>query len=313
MSPPSERTTAYHLSLAANSCSMGGEHDAPRRLDRREAVLAELHSVLRGVFPGRGHRAEVAIAARKVEVAERFSQPLLETSDDTRYRAVYAGVLAARDDSSAAVEAERAVVVVKLADAAARAYADHAAASSSASATGRNALSAGVGNWKLRDTPRSRSLLDRARRNAERVSRAGQYRRHDASTDSPQRRARSRRKVVVLGTGFAEWRWSSPYGVAMPRVTLVDRNNHHLFQPFLFQVATSISNLRRLPRPSARCLAGCPTSGWRCGRRSASDTARRVVVMKEGEDLARAPRSSQRERRRVISVERLNRRDTPWG
>ena len=50
----------------------------------------------------------------------------------------------------------------------------------------------------------------------------------------------SRPKVVVIGGGFA--------GIAVVRelrdsdaeVTLVDRNNHHLFQPFLFQVATSI-------------------------------------------------------------------------
>lgn len=53
-------------------------------------------------------------------------------------------------------------------------------------------------------------------------------------------RAKARRRIVVIGGGFA--------GVAVVRelresdaeVTLVDRNNHHLFQPFLFQVATSI-------------------------------------------------------------------------
>lgn len=47
-----------------------------------------------------------------------------------------------------------------------------------------------------------------------------------------------RPKIVVIGAGFA--------GMAVVRalrdsdadITLVDRNNHHLFQPFLFQVAT---------------------------------------------------------------------------
>ena len=54
----------------------------------------------------------------------------------------------------------------------------------------------------------------------------------------------SRRKVVVIGAGFV--------GTAVVRalrdkdaeVTLVDRNNHHLFQPFLFQVTTSILERR---------------------------------------------------------------------
>ena len=59
------------------------------------------------------------------------------------------------------------------------------------------------------------------------------------SADTHTRRTgRSRPKVVVIGGGFA--------GIAVVRelrdseadVTIVDRNNHHLFQPFLFQVAT---------------------------------------------------------------------------
>ena len=39
-------------------------------LDRAEAILAQLHSVLPQHVPGRGHRAEVAIARGQLEVAE---------------------------------------------------------------------------------------------------------------------------------------------------------------------------------------------------------------------------------------------------
>ena len=59
----------------------------------------------------------------------------------------------------------------------------------------------------------------------------------------------ARPKVVVIGGGFA--------GIAVVRelrgsdaeVTLVDRNNHHLFQPFLFQVATSILEPAEIATP----------------------------------------------------------------
>ena len=98
-------------------------------LDRAEAILAELHSVLPQHVPGRGHRAEVALARGQLEVAEALITPLLETSDDPEYRAVYAEILAARGDSRAAVEAERAAAdYERLLARRPEAYADHAAA-----------------------------------------------------------------------------------------------------------------------------------------------------------------------------------------
>lgn len=48
----------------------------------------------------------------------------------------------------------------------------------------------------------------------------------------------SRRKVVVIGAGFAGMAVVRALRDSDAEVTLVDRNNHHLFQPFLFQVAT---------------------------------------------------------------------------
>ena len=141
-------------------------------LDRAEAMLAELHSVLPQHVPGRGHRAEVAIARGQLEVAEALLTPLLETSDDPEYRAVYAEVLAARGDSRAAVEAERtAVDYERLLARRPEAYADHAAAFFiGVGNRPQRAVELALANWKLRDTPRSRRLLARARRNAEQVS-----------------------------------------------------------------------------------------------------------------------------------------------
>jgi NADH:quinone reductase (non-electrogenic) len=49
-----------------------------------------------------------------------------------------------------------------------------------------------------------------------------------------------RHKVVVVGGGFGGLH--AVHGLNGPgfEVTLVDRTNHHLFQPLLYQVATGI-------------------------------------------------------------------------
>ncbi|HZY03680.1 MAG TPA: FAD-dependent oxidoreductase, partial [Anaeromyxobacteraceae bacterium] len=43
--------------------------------------------------------------------------------------------------------------------------------------------------------------------------------------------------VVVVGGGFAGLAATRRLARAPVRVTLVDRRNHHLFQPLLYQVA----------------------------------------------------------------------------
>lgn len=45
--------------------------------------------------------------------------------------------------------------------------------------------------------------------------------------------------VVVLGAGFAGLAFCKKFPPAKARITIVDRQNHHLFQPLLYQVATA--------------------------------------------------------------------------
>ena len=45
--------------------------------------------------------------------------------------------------------------------------------------------------------------------------------------------------VVIVGGGFAGLRTARDLGGASARVTVIDRENHHLFQPLLYQVATA--------------------------------------------------------------------------
>jgi tetratricopeptide (TPR) repeat protein len=134
-------------------------------LERAEEIFRELDAILPAHVPGRGHRAEVALARGQLDVAAALITPLLDTSDDPEYRGVYAEILAARGEREAAAsEAERAAAAYELLLARRpEAYADHAAAFFMGIGNrAQRAVDLATANWKLRDTPRSRSLLARA-------------------------------------------------------------------------------------------------------------------------------------------------------
>ena len=48
--------------------------------------------------------------------------------------------------------------------------------------------------------------------------------------------------VVIIGGGFAGITAARTLAKADVRITLIDRTNHHLFQPLLYQVATAVLN-----------------------------------------------------------------------
>ena len=57
-----------------------------------------------------------------------------------------------------------------------------------------------------------------------------------AQSENP---ANSNPHVVIVGAGFAGLAAAKALGGSAARVTLIDRRNHHLFQPLLYQVATA--------------------------------------------------------------------------
>lgn len=136
-------------------------------LDRAEAIFVELDAILPQHVPGCGHRAEVALARGQLKVAEALITPLLAIADDPEYLATHAEILAALGEAEAAAsEAQRAAAGYELLLARRpEAYADHAAAFfMGVGNRPQLALDLALANRKLRDTPRSRRLLDRARR-----------------------------------------------------------------------------------------------------------------------------------------------------
>ena len=52
-----------------------------------------------------------------------------------------------------------------------------------------------------------------------------------------------RKRVVIVGGGFAGLAAAHALRHADAEVFLIDRRNHHIFQPLLYQVATAVSSL----------------------------------------------------------------------
>lgn len=68
------------------------------------------------------------------------------------------------------------------------------------------------------------------------------------------------RRIVVIGAGFAGLEAAKILARAGFRLTIVDRRNHHLFQPLLYQVATAALTPADIATPIRRILGRYPMS-----------------------------------------------------
>ena len=64
--------------------------------------------------------------------------------------------------------------------------------------------------------------------------------------------------VVVLGAGFGGLTFCQTFDHPDTRITLVDRQNHHLFQPLLYQVATAGLSAPEIAQPIRSILSNRP-------------------------------------------------------
>jgi NADH dehydrogenase len=88
--------------------------------------------------------------------------------------------------------------------------------------------------------------------------------------------------VVVLGAGFAGFEVARGLGAAGLPVTLIDRQNHHLFQPLLYQVATAALSPADIAEPIRKMLRGYPSVEVRLDEAVAVDVPARRLSLASG-------------------------------
>ena len=88
--------------------------------------------------------------------------------------------------------------------------------------------------------------------------------------------------VVILGGGFAGLYAAKQLADAPVRVTVVDRRNHHLFQPMLYQVATAALNPSDIASPIRSVLRRQKNTEVLLAEASAVEVDRRRVRFTDG-------------------------------
>lgn len=91
--------------------------------------------------------------------------------------------------------------------------------------------------------------------------------------------------LVVIGGGFAGLWATRALAWAPVRITLVDRSNHHLFQPLLYQVATAGLSAPDIAAPLRHILRRQRNVGIRLGEVEAIDPQARSVTLADGKRL----------------------------
>src|SRR6478735_5896619 len=92
-------------------------------------------------------------------------------------------------------------------------------------------------------------------------------------------------RVVIVGAGFGGLEATHRLAGAPVSITLLDRRNHHLFQPLLYQVATASLATSEIAWPIRYLLRGRPEVTTLFANVSGVDTDQKRVLLDEGDAL----------------------------
>jgi NADH dehydrogenase len=108
----------------------------------------------------------------------------------------------------------------------------------------------------------------------------------DSSTDISVTKNGSRPRVMVIGGGFAGLHAARGLAKLPVDVTLVDRRNHHIFQPLLYQVAIGVLSPANVAQPIRGILRKLANVEVLMDEAIGFDLPRRQVQMKSGAAMA---------------------------
>ncbi len=88
--------------------------------------------------------------------------------------------------------------------------------------------------------------------------------------------------VVIIGAGFGGLAAARALRRAPVRITIVDRSNHHLFQPLLYQVATAALSPADIAAPIRRVFRGQANVAVMLADATAVEVAARRIILTDG-------------------------------
>ena len=121
-------------------------------------------------------------------------------------------------------------------------------------------------------------MLERLQRIVRGASAAGNGAASSASGDRPH--------VVIVGAGFAGLHAARELAGEPVRVTLIDRNNYHKFQPLLYQVATAGLDPDGIAHSVRDVFHHAPNVDFKLGAVTGIDAAQRRVSTRGGLDVS---------------------------
>jgi NADH dehydrogenase len=89
--------------------------------------------------------------------------------------------------------------------------------------------------------------------------------------------------VVIVGAGFGGISAARSLKRFPGRVIVIDRQNHHLFQPLLYQVATCVLSPEQISTPIRDILAGQQNTIVLQGEVTGCDTAAKQITVSNSE------------------------------
>jgi len=90
-------------------------------------------------------------------------------------------------------------------------------------------------------------------------------------------------RVVIVGGGFGGLSAARALRKASVRITLIDRRNHHLFQPLLYQVATAALNPSDIAVPIRHILSRQKNATVLLAQAASVDAAANKLILSDGE------------------------------